>query len=151
MNCIKLIDISLSTWSKDEISQYASKILDLLQKQAGALNTDDTDSIQYSLSAIRNSIEVDNTLVTVALPSSASVTSMMAVLLSILKEHKKMVNLIQYMVDILGVYFENGERQVSAEQKALFKEIIETGFTFNKENGDVMKELIRVAPRFCSE
>jgi hypothetical protein len=147
----KLIDISLNTWSIEEISKYSNSIVDLLLKQSSSLNADDTDSIQYSLAALRNSIEADNSLVTVALPESSSVTNMMTVLLGIFKQHKKMVNLIQYMVDILGIYFDSTERVVTAEQRSLFTEIIETGYTQSKENGDVMKELVRVAPRFFSE
>lgn len=147
----KLIDISLNTWSIEEISKYSNSIVELLLKQSSSLNADDTDSIQYSLAALRNSIEAENSLVTVALPESSSVTNMMTVLLGIFKQHKKMVNLIQYMVDILGIYFDSTERVVTAEQRSLFTEIIETGYTQSKENGDVMKELVRVAPRFFSE
>ena len=141
----------MNSWTKDEITKYSSSLLKLLKEQAVILNTDDTDMIQYSLGAIRDSIEADSSLVTVVLPDTASVTSMMEILLSILKVHKKMVNLIQFFVDILGIYFDGAQRLVTPEQRSLFKQIIGTGYSENKENGDVMKELIRVAPRFCSE
>ena len=147
----KLIDIALSTWTTEEITQYAQSILQLLVQHSSSLNLDDTDALQYTLAAVRNLVEANNALVTVALPDSESVTRMMTLLLSILREHKKMVNLIQYMVDVLGIYFDSSERSVTPEQRLLFLSIIETGFTTSKDNGDVMKELVRVAPRFCSE
>ena len=117
----KLVDVFLNTCSKEHQQQYTLTILKLLSEQADVLNTDDTDMIQYSLAAIRNSVEKDNTIVTVIFSDSASVTLMMKILMDILKVHKKMLNLIQYLVDILGVYFEDTQRQVNDEQRTLLQ------------------------------
>lgn len=147
----KLVDFALSTWSPESVTEYAKSVLSLLETRPAELNSDDTDIIQHSLAAFRKMIEIDSSLVALIVPEAKVAKQLMEVLLSILTTHKKMVNLIQYMVDILSVYFDGTSRKVTDEERKLFTSIIDVGFSQNRENSDIMKELIRVAPRFCSE
>lgn len=147
----KMVDCSLHTWKPEDITKYTAKIFSLLTTKADILNTDDTDMIQHTLSNLRLAIEADNSLVALVIPDANVAKNIMEILLSILTKYKKMVNLIQYMVDMLSVYFDGTTRTVTAEESELFRSILEIGFTQNKDNSDIMKELIRVAAKFCSE
>lgn len=147
----RLIDCALSAWGNDEIRGFHLKLLNLLSTHPAELNTDDTDMIQHGLAALRKMIEINPKIVEIIVPDQSVAKKIMELLLSILRVHKKMVNLIQYLVDILSTYIDCSERAASSEERVLFRSIIEVGFRENKENSDVMKELIRVAPRFCSE
>ncbi len=119
-------------------------------KDSAALNTDDTDVIQYSFKYFIDSVEAST--IGSILASEDILSKMLAILLDILKTNKKMINLVQYLVDMLTKCMENrGTIAITNKTRDLFVQISKIGFEENKENGDLMKELISVGPHFCTE
>lgn len=62
-----------------------------------------------------------------------------------------MVNLVKYVVEIVGLVFEGPKQPaISPEDKANFFAILALAFERYPENGDLMKELLKVCPLFYS-
>lgn len=68
-----------------------------------------------------------------------------------LTRNKKMINLVKYVVEILGLIFEGQQPPfISQVDKENFFEILSLSLTEYPENGDLIKELLRVCPLFYS-
>ena len=61
-----------------------------------------------------------------------------------------MINLVKYLVELLARMVEFGFN-FDSDQIKVFVEVMRIGYTQNKENGDLMKDLIKVAPFFTAE
>lgn len=104
--------------------------------------------LQYSLKYLLESAE--QKVLSKVLAQEASLHSILTVLLNILQTNKKMINLVQYLVDLLTKSMDSRTDHVDLKARSMFMQIAKLGFEENKENGDLMKELISVAPHFCT-
>jgi hypothetical protein len=146
----KLIEICMRSHSQNltYLNIYVGDLLTQLLDHSSKLNTDDTDMIQYSLKYFLESTEPK--MLKDILSSPKTLLNLLKVLSDILTNNKKMVNLVKYLVEILGTGFDGQSVKPGTEERLIFHKVIETAFKENKENGDVMKELIKVAPYFCA-
>lgn len=70
---------------------------------------------------------------------------------AILSTNKKMINLVKYLVEMLGRTFEDAVTAPEQAEKELFFRIANRAFEENKENTDLVKDLIGVAPHFIAQ
>lgn len=62
-----------------------------------------------------------------------------------------MINLVKYLVETLGRTYEDAVTAPEAAEKELFFRIAKRAFEENKENTDLVKDLIGVAPHFIAK
>ena len=133
-----------------ELEKYIRLVFDKLLHSDAALSVDDTDVLQYSLKYFIESVRGDSLGKILTRACSGESPHILDILLSILSVHKKMINLVRYLVEMLARMVEFGFDFDSEKVKA-FAEVLRIGYTSNKENGDLMKDLIKVAPHFTAE
>ena len=147
----KMIEIVVRSHAKNItfLNIYLGDILTLMLDNGDKMNTDDTDMLQYSLKYVLEGV-TPKTLQEL-LGQGKTLLNLLKVLSEILLKNKKMVNLVKYLVEILGTGFDGKTITPGTEERIIFHKVIETAFIQNKENGEVMKELIMVGPYFCAK
>ncbi len=106
--------------------------------------------LQYSLKYFIESVKGSSLGKIVTKACSDGAPHILDILLSILSTNKKMINLVKYLVELLARMVEFGFN-FDSDQIKVFVEVMRIGYTQNKENGDLMKDLIKVAPFFTAE
>jgi len=133
-----------------ELERYIRLVFDKLLHADAALSVDDTDVLQYSLKHFIESVKGNALGKIVTKACSNGSPHILDILLSILSVNKKMINLVKYLVEMLSRMVEFGFN-FDSEKIKVFVEVVRIGYTQNKENGDLMKDLIKVAPHFTAE
>lgn len=133
-----------------ELEKYIRLVFEKLLHADEALSVDDTDVLQYSLKYFIESVKGNCLGKIITSACSGNSPHILDILLSILSVNKKMINLVKYLVEMLAKMVEFGV-EFDTEKVNVFAEVVRIGYTYYKENGDLMKDLIQVAPHFTAE
>lgn len=132
-----------------QVRELFGSALSITLTHGAQLNTDDTDLLQYTFKHFLD--RCSNSQLHQILTAPDALLGLLKVLDAILSTHKKMINLVKYLVELLGRTFENAPTSPAAEEKLLFFRIAQRAFEENKENTDLVKDLIAVAPHFIAK
>lgn len=133
----------------EDAGKIFSLAIDTGLKHGAELNTDDTDLLQYTFKYFLERCSNQDLYKLITAPQA--LLRLLQLLDAILSTHKKMINLVKYLVETLGRTYEDAVTAPEAAEKELFFRIAKRAFEENKENTDLVKDLIGVAPHFIAK
>lgn len=129
---------------------FISRLLVAMRDADEARGKDDTDVIQYSLKYIMSIVRQEDVGRWASRACEKTGVHVIDILLKMLTVNRKMMNMVQYVVDMLYRMVDAGV-DIDSKHKQTFIEILKIGYSEYRDNGNLMRDVIKISPIFINE